>query len=261
VKPPGARSLLPQEHGAYGQLAMPLLTGLALGRPALAGLALAAAAVLIFAAHEPLLVALGQRGRRALEEDGERARRLLARLGALSLVLGVAGLALSPAPARRAVLLPVALALAVAWLVWRKLEKTVAGELLVAAALSSCGLPVALAGGASLAAPLAAWATWVAAFATATFAVQAVLSRSRSRGGRDRGRPAAVATVLLLSLAAMAAASRLLPWAAALALLPTAALSLVLCLFPVEPRRLREAGWAYISASVATMVVLVVGLR
>jgi hypothetical protein len=240
---------------------MPLLTGMALGRLTPGGLALAAAAVLAFAAHEPFLVALGQRGRRALEEDGARARLHVVRLGASSLVLGGAGLAFSPPAARQAALLPLALAIAVAWLVWRKLEKTVAGELLAAAALSSCGLPVALAGGAPLAAALAAWATWLAAFASATLAVQAVLSRSRSRGGRDRGRPAAAATLLLLSLAALAGAHRLLPWAVALALLPMAALSLALCLLPIEPRRLREAGWGYISASVATMVVLLVGLR
>ncbi len=240
---------------------MPLLTGLALGRPTLAALTLAAAAVLVFLAHESLLVALGQRGRRALEEAGARARRLLAWLGLSSVALGGAGLALAPPAARSAALLPLGLTIPVAWLVWRGLEKTAAGELLVAAALSSCGLPVALAGGASPAAPLTAWAIWVAAFATATFSVRAVLSRSRSRGGGDRGRPAAAATLLLVALAALAAARRLLPWAAALALLPTAALSLVLCLFPVEPRRLREAGWGFISAGAATMVVLVLALR
>jgi len=101
VSAPGERSLLPQEHGAYGQLAMPLLTGLALGRPTPAGLTLAAAAVLGFVAHEPLLVALGRRGRRALDEDGGRARRLLVRLGTLSLVLGAVGVALSPPAAPR----------------------------------------------------------------------------------------------------------------------------------------------------------------
>ncbi len=53
---------------------MPLLTALAIGRPGISPLALTAAAVLGFVAHEPLLVAVGHRGRRAREQDGRRAR-------------------------------------------------------------------------------------------------------------------------------------------------------------------------------------------
>jgi hypothetical protein len=90
------RTLVPREHGAYGQLAMPLLTALAIGRPGISALALTAAVVLAFVAHEPLLVAVGQRGPRALELDGARARRRLVWLGALVLACGALGLALAP---------------------------------------------------------------------------------------------------------------------------------------------------------------------
>jgi hypothetical protein len=75
------RTLVPHEHGAYGQLAMPLLTALALGRPGAASLLLTYAIVVAFVAHESLLVVLGQRGKRALEADAPRARRVLAILG------------------------------------------------------------------------------------------------------------------------------------------------------------------------------------
>src|SRR5512138_3779118 len=78
------RSMLPHEHGAWGQLAMPLLTAFAIGRPTAAALALAAAVVLAFLAHEPAIVLLGQRGRRARDEDGDRARRWLATSAALA---------------------------------------------------------------------------------------------------------------------------------------------------------------------------------
>ncbi|MCX5731351.1 MAG: YwiC-like family protein, partial [Deltaproteobacteria bacterium] len=43
-KPSESRSLLPREHGAYGQIVMPLLCGLALGRPGAAAWLLAAGA-------------------------------------------------------------------------------------------------------------------------------------------------------------------------------------------------------------------------
>src|SRR6266542_1201900 len=98
--------------------------------------------------HEPLLVVLGHRGRRVKDVLGSRATRRLAALGAAAAVCGVAALVLSPPAARLAALAPAALALPVAPLVARRLEKTTAGELLVAAALSACAAPVALAAGA-----------------------------------------------------------------------------------------------------------------
>src|SRR6266536_5679609 len=144
------RTLVPHEHGAYGQLALPLLTALAIGRPGAASLLLTYAIVVAFVAHESLLVVLGQRGRRALAADAPRARRVLAILGGQAVLAGAVGLALAPPAARAALALPVVLAAAVAWFVWRRREKTIAGEVTVGAALSSGGLAVALAAGAPL---------------------------------------------------------------------------------------------------------------
>jgi YwiC-like protein len=255
------RTLVPHEHGAYGQLAMPLLTALALGRPRAAAFLLAYAIVVAFVAHEALLVLLGQRGRRALEGDGPRARRVLAILGVQVVIAGVAGLALAPPLARAALALPVLLAAAVAWLVWRRQEKTIAGEVTVGAALSSGALAVALAAGAPLAWAAGAWTTWVVAFATATLAVHVILVRARSKGGKDPGALHAVASALLVG--AMFAAVRVasLPLAAAVAVLPTALLSIAVCLSRFSPKRLRELGWAMVAASILTMVLLVAGLR
>ena len=259
--PPSGRALVPREHGAYGQLAMPLLTALAIGRPGLASVTLSASVVLAFVAHESLLVVLGQRGKRALETDGPRARRLLGLLGTLSALSGALGIALAPAAARWALLLPAALALAVGWLVLRRLEKTAAGEMVVAAALSSCGLAVALAGGASLASSIACFFTWVLAFVAATLAVQVVLIRARSKGRSDPGRTdaAIVATLLAGSFAAVPLAG--LPGAAPLALAPSALLSAAVCLSRFSPKRLRELGWAMVGSSLLTMALLVAGLR
>jgi hypothetical protein len=261
VNAPSQRTLLPHEHGAYGQLIMPLLTALAIGRPGVSSLALAAAAILGFIAHEPLLVVVGQRGLRAREQDRGRARRLLVLLGALTLACGALGLALAPAAARWAALFPLLLAAGVALLVVKKLEKTAAGEIVVAMALSSAGLAVALAGGAPLSWAVAAWITWILAFAAATLAVQVVLVRARSRGERDPGPLAAVTTIAIVALAFSLAARAALPWAAPLALAPVAGMSLALSLFRISPRRLREIGWAMVGASVLTMLLLVVGLR
>ena len=66
------RSLWPREHGAYAQLAAPLLTALVIVRPTVAAALLALAACIAFLANEPLLVVLGHRGKRMREQDGRR---------------------------------------------------------------------------------------------------------------------------------------------------------------------------------------------
>jgi hypothetical protein len=252
--------MLPHEHGAWGQLAMPLAAALAIGTPTAAALLLAAAVVLAFVAHEPLLVLLGQRGRRAVQEDGPRARRWLAATGGLAALSGAAGLAAAPTSARVALVIPAVLAVAVALLVWRRLEKTTAGEMIVAAALASAGFAVALAAEAPLAHALAAALAWTLAFAAATLAVQVILVRVRSKGARDPGRLHAALSVGIAALA-FALVRAGLPAALGWAVLPTAVFSVVVCLGRFSPKRLRELGWALVGASVVTLVVLVAGLR
>jgi hypothetical protein len=251
---------VPHEHGAWGQLAMPLLTALAIGRPTVAALLLTAAVVLAFVAHEPLLVLLGHRGARAKAESGARARRWLAVLGALAAAAGAAGIVLAPGAARIALLLPAALAAAVAWLVLRRLEKTITGEIVVAAALASAGYAVALASEVAPDAALAALLAWILAFAAATLAVQVILVRVRSKGAEDPGpRHAVLAALLAVAAAALSWAG--LPKALALATAPTAIFSIVVCLARFSPKRLRELGWALVGASTVTLAILVAGLR
>jgi hypothetical protein len=240
---------------------MPLATGLALGRPGAAALLLVAGVVLAFLAHEPLLVVLGQRGLRVRDALGKLAARRLAQLGSAAVVAGVAGLALAPPAARLAAIGPAALALPVAPLVLRRLEKTTAGELLVAAALSAAAAPVALAGGAPAAWAWGAAVTWFASFAAATLPVRATLLWARTKGAREL-RPLAAAGAAAIGAAAIAAgAAGALPWPAALGVLPTAAAAAVVALLRVRPQRFTAVGWSLVAASAATLLVLVVGFR
>jgi peptidoglycan/LPS O-acetylase OafA/YrhL len=62
------RSLWPREHGAYFQLALPLLAACARRAPSVAMVLLALAAAAAFVAHEPLRVVLGHRGSRRLAQ-------------------------------------------------------------------------------------------------------------------------------------------------------------------------------------------------
>jgi hypothetical protein len=252
--------LIPHEHGAWGQLLLPLVCGLALGRLTAAALLLALSVVLFFVAHEPLLVVLGQRGTRARAEDGPRARRWMAVLLLAATGSGAAGLALAPAAARAAALIPVGMAVVVAGLVWRRCEKTVGGEIVIATALASAAAAVALAGGAGPPAAAAAVLAWVISFAAATLAVHVILVRARSKGARDPG-PLHAAGVAGLAAAAVGLAAAGLSPAIPVAAAPTLLVSLAVCLAQVSPRRLRTLGWALVGSSLVTLGVPVAGLR
>ncbi|MFO0583268.1 MAG: YwiC-like family protein [Anaeromyxobacter sp.] len=259
--PPARRALVPREHGAWGQLAMPLLGGLLLGRPAVAPAALAAAVVLAFLAHEPLLVVLGQRGKRLRDEEGERARRWLALEGAAAAACGALGLWLAPPLARAALGAAAVLGAIVAVLVSRKLEKTAPGELLVIAALSVAGGAVALAGAAAPEVALAATLAWILSFGAATFGVRAVLARLRSKGAEDPGtRQAALAAGCGALAFALAVAG--LPAALAWATLPGVVAGVVIALARrATGKALKPVGWSIVAVSVLTLGVLVLGLR
>ncbi|MBE7450030.1 MAG: YwiC-like family protein [Kofleriaceae bacterium] len=84
------RSLLPREHGAYGQLGVPLVAALASGRPGVTAVGLAVAAVAAFLASEPARVLAGHRGARARTEQRAHALVRLALLAALA-ALGASG--------------------------------------------------------------------------------------------------------------------------------------------------------------------------
>lgn len=255
------RSLLPQEHGAWGQLAMPLLSALLIAGASPAALLLAAATVLGFLAHEPWLVLLGHRGVRAARQDGRRARHALRLLLLGAAVAGGGALWLAPSAARWALLVPAALTAGVIALVLAGLERTVPGELTVVTSLASSGLAVALAAGAPLRAAAAATATWVLAFATSVFAVQVVLARTHARGETEPGRRHALAVALVGAGGSAVAVWAGLGWVVAAAVAPTALLSLVVCLAPFRASQLRRLGWGLVAATSATLLVLVLVLR
>src|SRR5690606_18676958 len=98
--------MLPKEHGAYGQMAFPLLAAFIAGGVSAAGVLFAATVIALFVAHEPASVLLGGRGVRARREQGARAWRWLAGAGSVAVIAGIAAIAVMPPPARLSLLLP-----------------------------------------------------------------------------------------------------------------------------------------------------------
>jgi hypothetical protein len=237
------RSLWPREHGAYFQLAIPLVTACVVRSPTVPSIALAVGAALAFLANEPLLVVLGHRGPRRKAVDGTRAQIRLAILAGGALVLGAFGLLVAPhaMTAAATVTVPTILLLAFAW---RRAEHTLAGELVAAIALTGASVPVLVAAGSSLAVALEVWLAWAIGFGATVLAVHRVIARHKSAAD-------VVDVVLAASMIALAfgAASG---WAPLLLSAPLVGVSAVLVMAPPAASRLRAIGVAIVIASIVT---------
>jgi hypothetical protein len=257
-------SLLPREHGAYGQVTFPLLTALIVAGPTAAGLCVGAAAVMGFLAHEPLLVLLGRRGVRARAEQERAARLRFAVTGAIALVAGVLAALALPADARWSLLLPVVPAGVLLVAIAAQSEKSILGEAAAAVAFSSIAVPVCLAGGLPTGVALAVSIVFAAIFLSGTLAVRGVILAVRGGGNPRMARATRLSTVLLAAAVAAAlvvAASRaLVPWAATVAVCPGLIAGIWIATFPPSPAQLRTVGWTLVATSTAAVLILVLAL-
>ncbi len=261
-RPAPGGSLLPREHGAYAGIAFPLITALALGAPTAVQLLWLAGSVAVFLAHEPLLIMLGERGRRNHTALGARARKVAYGLAVFALAAGGLGWSLAPAAARAALILPLALGALLLRLILTHRERSLPGELLACVTLSSVVVPIALAGGVGLRASLIAGAIWCAVSSLATLVARATIARAKQATNHRRLSWATMA----LSLAAMLAAflltlANLLLALAAAAILPLVLLAMTFSIAQVHPRHLRAMGWSLVGSNLITLILVGVGLR
>ena len=244
-----ARSLWPKEHGAYGQLALPLVTALASGRPSWASAFLVCAVLAIFIAHEPLLVWVGARGAWAKQQHGARARRVLIGWAALGLLCGLVGLAWGSARVARATLAPLGAVVILAPIVVRGAEKTLLGEVVVAVTLAAAAFPVALASKVPFDHALATWGMWSAALACSTAAVHFVLSAHKRRSNY-----VAFVLAFLITSVAVLFMTRAPIWIAAS---PMLLFGWLLILMRPHARHLKRIGWTLVTCGVVTALIAV----
>jgi hypothetical protein len=253
---------LPREHGAYAGIAFPLITALALGRPNIIQLLWIAGCVAVFLAHEPLLIIVGERGRRSHAALGARARRIAYGLAAFAIVTGGLAWRLAPTAARAALFIPLALGGVLLWFIVTHRERSLGGEILACLTLSSVVVPIALAGGASLRASLIAGAIWCVVSALATLIVRATIARAKQIANHRRLTYATIG----LSTAALLASflltrANILPLLAAAAILPFVVLAVAFSIVHLHPRHLRAMGWSLVGCNLITLIALIVGLR
>lgn len=240
------RSLLPREHGAWAQLGLPLVAAFASGRPSWAAMTFGIAAVCAFLAHEPVRVLLGHRGTKARRIDGARACLHALALGSISAIAGVTALVIAPPHARIVATLVLFACGIVAAIALRNWDRTTIGESVVAAALASASLPVAIASGVPAGEAMLAWCVWAFAFVLCTLAVRTLTSKSE----HERR----ILHVMVLALATAGVVVIFL--GAPMAIIATPVILLVLSIVMVRPhnRQLRRVGWA-IAASTTIMAI------
>jgi len=252
------RWLIPREHGAYGQLAFPILAGLGSGRPGLAAACLATAFAAAFVAHEPVLVLFGQRGTRARRESYSDAVATLAVSGTIAILAAIAALALMPRAGRWTVAVPAAFALAAVPMIVQRTQKTTTGELHVALTLASCALPAGVAAGVAQQKAAACWFVLTLGFWAATLAVRGAIAKQRREPSATlRTGAAALAAASPFVTVLMSGAFGLHRWLWT-ASLPLGAFALVLAAVPPSARHLRRIGWGLIAASATAALLLAV---
>lgn len=250
------RSLLPREHGAYFQLAIPLIAAGFSQVPGLAGAALMAASCLAFLAHEPLLILVGARGERLRSTDGRRARTWLVFLAGGAVVLGAIGL-VAAARATTLVAVPaVAASVALIAMATRRSEHTLGGELLAAIALTGASSVARVASGAAPRPALLHWLGWAIGFGATVIAVHRVIARHKRPATRvDR----------LLALGLVAGSAWLIATATrhptSTIAAPLVLLAAGLVTVPPRATRLRAVGVAIAVTAAVSGVLEVLAIR
>jgi len=256
--------LVPREHGAYGQLAFPLLTSFAVAGVSRPSLLIATSAIAGFLAHEPLLVLLGRRGARAQRDHHRPAIIALAVESTIGAAAGLSAIVLASREMRWSLLLPLAPAALLAIAIAIEHEKRALGEVAAAVTFSSVAVPIALAASASLRVALGIAIAFAAIFVTATLAVRVVILRVRG-GGKPRAERNTRITVWIVSAAllasiAWASARHVTPWATMAAAAPGVVGAVWLSMRPPSPAYLRTVGWTLVATSAFAALVLILTL-
>lgn len=254
---------LPREHGAYGQMAVPMLTALVLTRAHAESLLFAVAAVAGFLLHEPVVILLGRRGARAVEAEAGRARVWGAVWAAVFVV--ASALAVRALGDRWLLaVLPAVPALVLFDAAVRGTERSALAQTAAAAGFAATAAPM-------LAVAHLPW-TWqwlvpgvlAANSIVSTLAVRSVVARARvavDPQGAGQARFLVVLAALVVgALAGWLHLRRLIGPYTFAACLPAVAMALVLVARPPRPQQLRRVGWALALGTLTTATLLVTGL-
>ena len=261
------RKMVPREHGAYAELLFPIVSVFLGGSPTTATWLLAVGAIACFLANEPLLVLFGQRGTRMKRAESDRAKRALLVFLLIALGTGGAGLLLTTTVVQYAVGVPLLLGAALMMLAIQGLERSMIGEGLAAATLSSIAIPLGLSAGLDLISTLALAMIWLVTSLLGTAVVRLTVGRAKAKTDEDlarvRFKRALLVLVCLAVIAVGVAAplgSRVGLWVLAAAA-PVAVVVLAIAVLQPTTRRLRLMGWSLVAANLCSLIAVVTALK
>jgi hypothetical protein len=254
-------SLLPKEHGAYGQIAFPIVTAFGVAGVSAAGLLCAATVIAGFLAHEPFTVLLGHRGPRARRELRGPAVRWLGACLAIGVATGIWALVTIDPAARWSVFVPVAAALPLLIAVIRGQGKSWSGEVAASLTFAGTAVPISMAAGAPLMVAAAIAIPFALLFVASTLAVRVVIVRVRG-GGDPRAATATRRAVLAFALASAAilvvlTTSHILTASLLASSAPGLLAATCVALRPPAPTHLRALGWTLVAVSFVTAAIVV----
>jgi len=253
-----AQSLWPREHGAYAQLAVALLCGVALGHGS-RGIYQAILTVALFLASEPALVLMGRRGDAARDTTNQvRAALRLVLVGSVGLLAAIMAWVGAPAAHLLALVPPALFGALLFGLFLIRQERTAAGEVVAAWAFSACAGTVALLGGSGAHRANLLVLLLAGMFTLATAVVHCHLIALR-RGGALRFAAFALGAAMTLG-AWFLSRNGTLPRSGFLIFLPMTLAGLKIWAAPPAPNQLKKVGWAAAACAVAGGAMAVFGL-
>ena len=261
------RKMIPREHGAYAELLFPIVTVLLGGSPTTSTWLLAVGAIACFLANEPLLVLVGQRGNRTKREESDRAKRALLLFSLVAIGAGVAGLLLATTAVQYAVSVPLLLGVGLVMLAIQGLERSMLGEGLAAATLSSIAIPLGLSAGLGLRATLAVALIWLVTSLLGTAEVRLTIARTKAKTDEEFARVRFKRALLVLVCLAIIAVGVIAPYGSRVGLwilaaaVPVALVVLAMAALRPTARRLRLMGWSLVAANLCSLIAVVITLK
>ncbi|UCG86700.1 MAG: YwiC-like family protein [Gemmatimonadota bacterium] len=250
--------LLPREHGAYAEIVFPVLTGIALGAPAVASICFGVSAIAFFLMHEPVAVLRGMRGTRAKEMWVDRARQRTAWLAVTAVFAGSTAMMTSSAEGRVAAAVPLACGAVLLPGFLSARLKSLVSEILVIATLSGVVLPMAVSSGVAWSLAWAAAGVWFVTFLLGTLAVHAI----KAKTGKEVGTRWAIIATPILSVVTViaslvAARYHWLPLTVSLAFLLGGLVGIALSAIRIHPRQLKRVGWTLVISNAVALGLLI----
>lgn len=252
--------MLPREHGAYFQMAFPLVTSLVVARASPPAVFIAIAVVCGFLAHEPLFLLLGGRGVRARQASGWRAPVWFATTFISMVAAGLVAFWLTPVAVRWSFVVPVVPATWVGAAVLNRREKHASAEIAVALAFALAALPICLSAGVSAKTAMSIALVFASVYVTGVLCARAIVLGKRGGGSPTAFRATQVALVAVavgsalgLGIAVMRA---WVPGATLIAAAPGLTTAVALAARPHRPA-LKTVGWSLtLTSAVAAMILI-----